>query len=629
MRLLFILLAIFVAAAADSGQALFDALHAGQTSSVRTALKSGSDPNARDATGATPLMYAAAFSPLECMELLIRGGARVNDASNAGFTALMWSLSDPAKVRLLLRHKADVNAKAKDGHAAMMLASQNAFRQTASLLLAAGAADEDGMQPRFRPILKLAPDAFTEVRSTGIEPMHLVGMAPLYAVTHLTADSEQALGEMIDAGVDPNAPMNVVSVQIPPLAMAATFGNGPAVRVLLARGANPNARGSGGLTPLIMAALSDRENVSVMRALLDRGADIHAKDQEGRNALDWALLRGRTAPATFLREAGLRESASPVPAPASVAHPRSAREAVSKALQVLMPTGPVFFKQTGCISCHNTSLPQMAASRARAKNIPLPAEVAEHPSKSTMAMWRPLTENLIVGASTMGGLVANASYGLVALAEEGFAPNLTTSAAAIAIARLQRTDGSWTIADLRPPIGVSDTKWTALVARSIDVYMPKGRAAEKQMRLRRARNYLTEAKSRDTQDQAFQLLGLRWMAAKPSEIAKQRQRLIALQREDGGWGQRPEMPSDAYATGQALFALEQVDARYEKGVDYLLRNQMQDGTWFVRSRVIGFQPYFETGFPHGKSQFISAAATSWAALALTGVVDAGKIAMGR
>ena len=175
------------------------------------------------------------------------------DVSNAGFTPLMWSLSDPAKVRLLLRHKADVNAKAKDGHTAMVLARQNAFREAVPLLLAAGAADEDGMQPSFRPILKLAPDAFTEMRSTGFEPMHLVGLAPLYAVTHLTADSERALGEMIDAGVDPNAPMNVVSARIPPLAMAATFGNGPAVRVLLARGANPNARGSGKRAELTMS----------------------------------------------------------------------------------------------------------------------------------------------------------------------------------------------------------------------------------------------------------------------------------------------------------------------------------------------------------------------------------------
>jgi hypothetical protein len=44
---------------------------------------------------------------------------------------------------------------------------------------------------------------------------------------------------------------------------------------------------------------------------------------------------------------------------------------------------------------------------------------------------------------------------------------------------------------------------------------------------------------------------------------------------------------------------------------------LDDGTWHVRSRAIGFQPYFETGFPHRRDQFISAAATAWAVMALT------------
>jgi hypothetical protein len=81
------------------------------------------------------------------------------------------------------------------------------------------------------------------------------------------------------------------------------------------------------------------------------------------------------------------------------------------------------------------------------------------------------------------------------------------------------------------------------------------------------------------------------------------------------------MASDAFATGEALYALHWSGVAagskaYKKGVDYLLRTQLEDGTWFVRSRAFGFQPYFETGFPHGIDQFISAAATSWAAIAL-------------
>jgi hypothetical protein len=54
---------------------------------------------------------------------------------------------------------------------------------------------------------------------------------------------------------------------------------------------------------------------------------------------------------------------------------------------------------------------------------------------------------------------------------------------------------------------------------------------------------------------------------------------------------------------------------------------MADGSWYVKTRALAFQPYFETGFPHGVHQSISAAATSWAtmALILSSPAPAGRI----
>ena len=86
------------------------------------------------------------------------------------------------------------------------------------------------------------------------------------------------------------------------------------------------------------------------------------------------------------------------------------------------------------------------------------------------------------------------------------------------------------------------------------------------------------------------------------------------------------MKSDAYATGQALYALHYgagiaaSQEAYRKGVDFLLRTQLEDGSWYVRRRGFGFQPYFDYGFPHGRDQFISAAATSWAVMGLSAAV---------
>jgi hypothetical protein len=82
------------------------------------------------------------------------------------------------------------------------------------------------------------------------------------------------------------------------------------------------------------------------------------------------------------------------------------------------------------------------------------------------------------------------------------------------------------------------------------------------------------------------------------------------------------LESDAYATGQALTALYQsgvvkpASSAYTRGVVFLLDTQLPDGSWHVKSRALGFQPYFESGDPHGPDQWISAAGGAWATMAL-------------
>jgi len=90
------------------------------------------------------------------------------------------------------------------------------------------------------------------------------------------------------------------------------------------------------------------------------------------------------------------------------------------------------------------------------------------------------------------------------------------------------------------------------------------------------------------------------------------------------------LDSAAYATGQALFALAvagnmpPADPVYRKGIDYLLRTQASDGTWHVKTRSIWLQPYFESGFPYGRDQFISTAGTAWASMALSAATPAPR-----
>jgi squalene cyclase len=100
------------------------------------------------------------------------------------------------------------------------------------------------------------------------------------------------------------------------------------------------------------------------------------------------------------------------------------------------------------------------------------------------------------------------------------------------------------------------------------------------------------------------------------------QGLLAQQRNDGGWAQLPTLASDAYATGQSVVALREAgglratDPAYKRGIAFLLKTQLEDGSWYVKSRAIPFQPFFESGFPHGHDQWVSMAASNWATTAL-------------
>jgi len=119
----------------------------------------------------------------------------------------------------------------------------------------------------------------------------------------------------------------------------------------------------------------------------------------------------------------------------------------------------------------------------------------------------------------------------------------------------------------------------------------------------------------------MQLLGLVWAGAKRPLRETRIRELKSLQRPDGGWGQTPNLLSDAYATGQVLYALHELgepaaDSVIQRGIAFLLRAQAEDGTWYVKSRAMKIQPYFESGFPYGDDQWISQSGTAWAAMAL-------------
>ena len=89
----------------------------------------------------------------------------------------------------------------------------------------------------------------------------------------------------------------------------------------------------------------------------------------------------------------------------------------------------------------------------------------------------------------------------------------------------------------------------------------------------------------------MQLPGICRAGQKPLEDRVKQ--LIALQRPNGGWGQTGNLASDAYATGEPLYALHEtgmaaIQTVYRRGVDFLLRTQKEIGFWLVKTRAAWF-----------------------------------------
>lgn len=604
---------------------LFEALRRDDVAAVKALVKAGADVAAADDTGATPLMYAALYSGPAAIGMLLDHGADANAANRFGATALMWAARRAANVKTLLDYGADVNACARDGSTPLVVAARLGNADAMRMLIAAGA-DVKAQETRTNLLTAAYFSVNPAVRDVLNSANVVVASAadvkgPVLNRNRGDIDSLQAL---LHAGVNPKEEVPLITLALPSFFMAARDGQVDAMRAFIAAGADPNYKGARGWTALMLAAGSDTATIPALKFLLERGADVNATDADGRTALDWALTRGDTDIAKFLRSVGGTSHAdAPAPLPPQVTTPRSAREAIELAVARLQPAGPAFSNRTKCNSCHNQNIPGLAIGLAKSRSLKVDEALASHSLTFTEQRFRDRREAILLGDTNGGGFQPNVEYSLLERAELRAAPSTITDAMVLGIAARQASDGSWPIgADIRPPLTASAVVGTALVIRAMRDFAPAAYRSQMDERIARARDYLRSVTPRDTQDQAFKLLGLIWSGAQAGEIDKEKSALMALQRQDGGWGQWPTMASDAYATGQALYALHganmaATEPAYRKGADYLLRTQLEDGTWFVRTRAFGFQPYFETGFPHGRSQFISTVATSWASIALT------------
>jgi Squalene-hopene cyclase C-terminal domain len=263
------------------------------------------------------------------------------------------------------------------------------------------------------------------------------------------------------------------------------------------------------------------------------------------------------------------------------------------------------------------------------------------------------------GKGQPGGVI-RAGYALWALETTGWTADETTAAVVHFLPVALGQHDHWTTQSKRAPSESSHFTATAVALRGLQAFtVPTSRSTSEDRDPSQATSqvngaegwrartleWLRRAQPKETEDRVFRLWGLKHAGASRQDLDNAVADLLKTQRPDGGWSQlialadstetksgKPSgvasrttasaLESDAYATGSALVVLHLAGAMrtdhptYCRGLHFLIRAQRDDGSWYVKSRSHPFQTYFESGFPHGADQFISAAASGWAVAAL-------------
>jgi N-acyl-D-amino-acid deacylase len=634
-----LVMSVMTVGTGQSPDALYPAIRDNDLVRLRALLDGGASPNAPDVDGTPPLMHAAAVGSLDAMALLLERRADVNARGALGHTALMWSVTDPAKVRLLLAHGADVNVAARSGRTALIIAAfANPSAEVVGLLFDKGArvAVMDGRKvtplnaatygndtATVRRLLDAAADIHTPDTFIGLNPLiNASGNRNLEAVKLLLAKGANVNAVSLTENL-PRIQTGIVEFGgWTPLLMAVPFGPPEMIRTLIDAGAKVNVQDYRGFTPLMLAVAHDRPDVEIAKLLLARQADPRPKTREGETAVEWAskyadgqvmraLASTPRAPAAAVR--------LPAPTP-------DARTAVQRSVSLLERATTQFFHTAACVACHEQPAAAFAVGAAREKRLAVDEQAAAQ-------RWSQLTLGLngsqLEGAAPLGG-ADNNLYVAEALIRSGYRPDRKTDILAANLAAYQGGDGGWHLPGYtRSPLQDNDFSRTAMAIRALHAYGTPGRAAEMRTRIERGSQWLLRARPVTTEDFAMRLAGVAAAGAPPAELRRLAEPLIALQRADGGFAQRDNLASDAYATGMTLWALATAgvvrpgDDVYRKGVRFLLGTQAADGSWHVPSRATKFQIYFESGFPYGQDQWISTMGTGWAAAALAMAIEGG------
>lgn len=316
--------------------------------------------------------------------------------------------------------------------------------------------------------------------------------------------------------------------------------------------------------------------------------------------------------------------------------PDQVRQAVERSIEYIQAESAAWLSTRKCAACHHAPLVIWALGEADRQGHAVDQNFLTETVESLLGSREKLMASRIFpnpedtpdprpqGRGLNMGLpfLAVAARSLPSLAE---GQEQSLKLIAQEIVDKQQPDGSWEFfATLRrPPINESQTTDAAWIIMALEEETGPDASESQRVALAKAIAWLEAAEPTDIhQDKVLKLL-MAARAGKPRDAMQSTiDALLALQRADGGWSQTvPDWPSDAYATGQTLYALALAGYTAEqpqiaRGIDFLVATQNSDGSWPMLSRST---PNGEPGSSTLMTP-IHCAAASWATLGLARLV---------